>query len=179
MMANYQESIAAAMAQKQLKQAARGLAKPITGRKSVADLGGCNHFKVVYTSGPHSRSGNRVPHFKASLMPESHEAGCSHPATLGGAGGTSVPRFGIGRAPRRTGQSAFQTYRREVDPNKQVRCEAIIRAHKVIESQCSRKSLPNAKLCRQHGGTPGAPKARNGVLVELKLEEVPVLLCDR
>lgn len=98
--------------------------------------------------------------------------------------GATAPWFSgrtsrLGRAPGKTGVSAFQTYQRVIEPGKRVRCETIVDGHKVQPHQCSRQSVPDGTRCSQHGGVPLPVKARNGRLVELRPEEMPVLLCDR
>jgi hypothetical protein len=89
-----------------------------------------------------------------------------------------------GRPPRRTGASALQWYRRELQPTQ---CSQRIRAHAANPSldhklaagletrPCSRKAPAGWTKCQQHG----LGKRSKGVLVTLLPEEVPVLLCDR
>lgn len=87
------------------------------------------------------------------------------------------------RAPGKTGMGSFQLYKRVLVPGERQQCEQmVLNGHREVGGparQCRNKSVVGAKRCKPHGGTPRTPKASSGLLVALKLEEMPVLLCDR
>lgn len=167
----------AAVQMKSLRQQAGSLLKRQSRR-----VEGCPHKTVVHFPASHPRYGDSLPHF-SSLPFQDHDDICTHHSVLGGPGISPEYRMPAHRrAPSKTGTGSFQLYKRVLVPGERQQCEAFTKRRGGMagsESRCKKQSEANAKRCKTHGGAPRTSKASSGLLVALKLEEMPVLLCDR
>lgn len=178
---SFQDRLGQALALKKMA----GQLKGFGGRKS-ARATGCPHWEVKYREITlTSRKGVEFKVFMGDLVKPAHEEGCFHPAILGGPGGGARsleqplvrPLLDILNG----GGSAFQNYKRVIQPGVRIQCEATVKRRGGMDGgqQCSKRSELNAKRCKIHGGVPGSPKASSGLLVALSPQEAPKLLCDR
>lgn len=155
----------------------------VGGRKSQkSTVTGCPHFQMQHTFLPHATYGERVPYVHSYASPVAHSEPCVHPSVFGGVGrSAAIPgtKAGHRRNLRKTGPSAFQSFKRVVDPSFRQQCESMVmNGHREvgpIARQCRNQSVMGSKRCKTHGGTPGTPKASSGVLVALVVEEMPIL----